>query len=84
MEELRLSAIQVSVPVLRLGLANSAWTVCVNMEVHLSMVQAIVNASMVTREACVKMHLLGLYRHQVVVAAVLGHHRQTQAQQKGL
>jgi hypothetical protein len=86
MEELYLVAIQVSVLVLHLGPANSVWIACASMEALLSMVQAIVNASMVTRETCVKLHLLDLYRLQAAAAVVaaLDHHRQTRAQQKEL
>jgi hypothetical protein len=87
MEELFLAAIQVSVPVLHLGLANSAWTACVSMEVRPSMVQAIANAPMDTQATCVKMHPQDLYRLQAVavVVAVLDHHLQTQAaRQMGL
>jgi hypothetical protein len=86
MEELYLAATQVSVPVLHLGRANSARKACVSMEVHRSMVQAIVNASMDIQATCVRMHLQDLYRLQAVavVVAVLDHHLQTQAQQKGL
>jgi hypothetical protein len=85
MEELFLAAIQVSVPVLRLGPASSAWTTCASMEVHLSMVQAIVSASMDIQATCVKTHLLDQH-HQAVAAAVvvLDHHLQTRVHHREL
>ena len=85
MEELYLAAIQVSVLVLRLGMANSVRSACVNTEARLSMVQAIVNASMDTRAICAKLHLLDLCRLQAAaVVAALDRHRQTQARRKEL
>jgi hypothetical protein len=85
MEELYLVAIQVSVPVLRLGPASSAWTTCASMEVHLSMVQAIVSASMDIQATCVKMHLLDpCPLHLLQVAVAPDHHLQTRVHHREL